>query len=208
MRAAFRDHPGDEDFERAKRAEFVPADYQNQIQITEIFSRPAPLEVDIGTGEGAFLEAMAQRHPERNFLGMERLLGRVRKVCRRLAAARLENARMMRIDCVYAMHRLMPPASIAVAHIAFPDPWPNHEDRRRRLVRDQFLEALHTALEPGGEVRVKTDNAVYFQSMERVFSRAVGFQRAEWVDSDALTNFEQRFLSLGVPIYKARLIKV
>jgi tRNA G46 methylase TrmB len=28
---------------------------------------------------------MAARHPERNFLGIERLLGRVRKVCRAIA---------------------------------------------------------------------------------------------------------------------------
>lgn len=81
MRAAFREkEAGDED--PAVQMEFVPADYFARAKMEDIFPRAARLQVDIGCGEGGFLEAMAAKHPEDNFLGIERLLGRVRKVCR------------------------------------------------------------------------------------------------------------------------------
>ena len=71
--------------DRGRAVEFMPADYFARQLLTDIFPRPGPLEIDLGSGEGAFIIAMAKRHPERNFLGVERLLGRVRKVCRAIA---------------------------------------------------------------------------------------------------------------------------
>ncbi|HZJ13442.1 MAG TPA: hypothetical protein VFD27_00250, partial [Chthoniobacteraceae bacterium] len=65
--------------------EFVPADYFARQKLSDVFTREAPLEIDLGSGEGSFIRAMAARHPEHNFLDIERLLGRVRKVCRAIA---------------------------------------------------------------------------------------------------------------------------
>lgn len=210
MRAAFHTIPGDDIGEQAQRVEFAPANYTDRAKMEDLFARPAPLEIDLGSGEGAFLEALATRHPERNFIGIERLLGRVRKVCRSVATHGLENVRLLRIENYYALKHILPLASVSVAHVGFPDPWPKRYHQRRRLVQDDFMQALHPVLIPGGELRVKTDDEPYFQYMEKIFGRAVGYERLEWVDDPEypLTNFEQRFLSQGLPIYKALLRKV
>ena len=67
---------------------FIPDDYFCELKKEDIFPDSArPLEIDLGCGDGSFLIAMAQQHPERNFLGVERLAGRVAKVARKIAAA-------------------------------------------------------------------------------------------------------------------------
>src|SRR3954468_16842446 len=51
----------------------------------EWYGRSAPLHVDLGCGDGTFLKALADEFPERNFLGIERLLHRVRSSNRKAA---------------------------------------------------------------------------------------------------------------------------
>ena len=193
-----------------RAVEFMPADYFARQELTDIFPRPGTFEIDLGSGEGAFILAMAKRHPERNFLGVERLLGRVRKVCRAIAREGLGNARIVRIETAYALRYLLPLASVSIAHVGFPDPWPKRYHQRRRLIQDGFMEALHAILLDGGELRVKTDDEPYFQWMERVFSRAKGYERIDWPEDPdyPITDFERRFTAQGLPIYRARLRKV
>jgi tRNA (guanine-N7-)-methyltransferase len=193
----------------AAKMEWVPKQYFQRAEMGEIFSRPAPLEVDFGCGDGAFLLGMAQRHPERNFLGTERLLGRVEKVSKAIARAGLTNCRILRLESYYTAKWILPIASASVVHILFPDPWPKRQHHDRRLFQDEFMAALHQVLAPGGEVRIKTDVKPYFLHIEKVLARATGFERLDWVEEPGLpkTDFEQHFLAQGLPIYTARLRK-
>ena len=156
MRAAFNASNPDAT-DPAEKVEFAPADYFARAATSDIFPREAPLEVDIGCGEGAFLVAMAAKFPERNFLGIERLLGRVRKVCRMVVHHRLENTRLLRIETAYALRYVLPPLSISRAHVLFPDPWPKRRYVGRRMVDRAFAAAVADALAPGGELHVATD---------------------------------------------------
>ena len=62
----------------------MPDDFFQRVSPSDIFGNDQPLEIDLGCGDGSFLIEMAQHYPERNFIGVERLLGRVRGVCRRI----------------------------------------------------------------------------------------------------------------------------
>ena len=93
---------------------------------------------------------MAAQFPERDFLGVERLLGRVRKVCRKATRRKLENARVLRLDSRYVTEWLLPDASVSRLHLLCPDPWPKVRHHRRRLVQVEFLQAVWNALLPGG----------------------------------------------------------
>src|SRR5579862_9515150 len=179
MRAAFRAH-SPEHTDPAELIEFVPADYFAQADMKDMFARPAPLELDLGCGEGGFLVAMAAKYPERNFLGVERLLGRVRKVCRMVVHQRLTNTRLLRIETAYALRYVLPKESVTTAHVLFPDPWPKRHHQSRRLIQDGFMEALHGTLVAGGELRIKTDDQPYFLWMEKVLARAKGYERLDW----------------------------
>jgi tRNA (guanine-N7-)-methyltransferase len=194
----------------AAKVEWLPKEYFQRAEMTDIFTRPAPLEVDFGCGDGAFILAMAKRHPERNYLGTERLLGRVEKVSKAAARAGLQNMRILRLESQYTAQWLLPIGCIDVAHIAFPDPWPKRQHHDRRLFQDEFMVALHQALAPGAEVRIKTDDKPYFVHIEKVLGRAKGFDRVEWPEDPEYptTDFEQHFVAQGLPIYRARLRKV
>ncbi len=194
----------------AERAQWVPADYFRRAALSEIFLRPAPLEIDLGCGDGAFILAMAARFPDRNFLGTERLLGRVEKVCRAIARHALANCRILRLESLYTVRSLLPPGCASVVHIAFPDPWPKRQHHERRLFTDEFMLALHQVLAPGGEVLIKTDDKPYFDWIERIISRAQGFTRIEWIEEEGWpkTDFEKHFLAQSMPIHRARLKKI
>jgi tRNA (guanine-N7-)-methyltransferase len=206
-----REEPvGDELVDLARKVQFEPADYFARAQMSDLFPREAPFEVDIGSGEGTFILTMARRHPERNFLGIERLLGRVRKTCRAVARGGLTNVRMLRLEIAYALRYVLPHESVSVAHVLFPDPWPKRYHQPRRLIQDGFMEAMHGLLAPGGELRIKTDDEPYFLWMEKVLARAKGYERLDWPDDleYPTTDFEARFVAQGLPIYRARLRKV
>ncbi|MHA3772096.1 tRNA (guanosine(46)-N7)-methyltransferase TrmB [Verrucomicrobiota bacterium sgz303538] len=193
----------------AERAEWKPANIFERAQMSEIFERSAPLEVDIGCGEGAFILARATAHPERNFLGIERLANRVSKVCRAAAREGLTNVRVLRLESAYSVKHVLPLGSISMAHVAFPDPWPKRHHQPRRLIQDEFLKDLRESLVQGGELRLKTDDLPYFQWMEKVISRAQGWERVDWPEDPdyPVTNFERKFLDQGLPIYRARLLR-
>jgi tRNA (guanine-N7-)-methyltransferase len=189
--------------------EFIPASFLEPMQLDSLFERTAPVELDAGCGEGAFLIAMAERFPDRNYLGIERLLGRVRNTCSRAAKRRLGNIRVLRVEIAYAVTYLLPPSSIAVCHIPFPDPWPKRRHQTRRLINPAFLREVRNILADGGELRLKTDDKPYFAEMERAAAACGGFARMDWPEEPGypLTGFERAFLEKGLPVYRMLLRK-
>jgi tRNA (guanine-N7-)-methyltransferase len=189
---------------------WIPASILESARITDLFPTEAPLTVDYGCGEGAFVLAMAEKHPERNFLATERLVGRVEKVCKTAARLGLRNLRVLRLENLYTARFILPRESVTTGYVLFPDPWPKRAHQSRRLIQPEFLEAVRATLVPGGELRLKTDDLPYFRWMERVIGEARGWERVEWLDdaSHPLTNFEARFIAQGLPIHKTIIRKV
>lgn len=186
----------------------MPSDYFQRVPPHAIFERPAPLELDLGCGDGSFLLDLARHYPERHFLGVERLLGRVRKVCRRAHRRGLDNLRVLRLESRYTVEWLLAPGSISRLHLLCPDPWPKARHHRRRLVQQPFLKAVEQVLEPGGEFLFKTDHAAYFDwTLEQV--EACGrFEQLPWPD-DAFfypqTDFQRLWESQGRSLQSLRL---
>ena len=118
--------------------------------MAELFPQPRPLEVELGCGDASFLVEYARRNPDRNFIGVERLLGRIQKLDRKGRRAGLVNLRGVRIESAYFFRHLLPPCSAAALHIYFPDPWPKQKHRRHRLVGAGFPALARAALAPGG----------------------------------------------------------
>ena len=190
----------------ATAAEFVPADYAQPLAWPELFQRVAPVEVDLGCGDGSFLAARAMGHPERDFLGIERLLGRVRSTCKKAAFRGLTNLRVIRVEIGTAVEYLLPPNSVDAFHLLFPDPWPKRRHQRRRVVTTQLLNGLARALKPGGVLHLATDQRDYFEQMLRL-TRETGLFVSGPEEGSPLpvTTFEKRFRAAGDDIYRVML---
>jgi tRNA (guanine-N7-)-methyltransferase len=189
--------------------EFVPASSADPISLAELFPRDAPFEVDLGCGDGSFLAELASQRPDRNYLGVERLFGRVRTTCRRITRLGLTNARVMRGDIAHAVAQLLPRNSVDAFHIMFPDPWPKRRHHCRRIFNPDLLSALAGALKPFASVSVVTDQPEYFAEMERVVSGSHLFERFAVPEAPlAQSTFERRYVEAGEPIYRLELRKI
>jgi len=171
----------------------------------ELFPKSQPLEIELGCGDASFLVEYARRYPERNFIGIERLLGRLRKLDRKGRRAGLTNLRGVRIESSYFLEYLLPPHSASAVHVYFPDPWPKKKHRKHRLINPPFAETVHRALQREGVVYLRTDDRDYFEQMTGVFDANPGFEKVETPGelSELLTDFEREFQTRGIKTLRA-----
>ena len=187
--------------------EVVPQDYFQPIRLEDVFPRQGPLEMDLGCGDGSFLVAMAQKHPERNYLGTERLFGRVRNTARKAQRAGVTNVRLLRVESAYVVRHLLPPETVSRFYLLFPDPWPKRRHWPRRLIQPEFLQAAAGALKAGGELCIKTDDADYFGYIGKAAAGCGQLERGLWEEELPSTDFERHYVAQGRTIYSLCLTR-
>lgn len=133
-------------------------DYTSRVTVPDsLFGRAAPLVVEIGFGMGRSLVAMAQREPEKNFLGIEVHAPGVGALLMGIEEHALANVRVMRHDAVEVLAQMLPDASIDRLQLYFPDPWHKKRHHKRRIVQAEFLQLVARQLKPGGLFHFATD---------------------------------------------------
>jgi tRNA (guanine-N7-)-methyltransferase len=177
-----------------------------------LFSREAPLELEVGSGKGLFLTTASAESPERNFLGVELAAGYARLCASKLASAAAANARIIQGDGTFLVRCLLPDACLSGMHVYFPDPWWKARHRKRRVLSETFLRHAGRVLPVGATLHVWTDVEEYFiESM--AFAAATGLfaPPREESSSDAThdldyrTHFERRTRLAGQPVWRAAL---
>lgn len=177
----------------------------------EVFGRDAETSVEIGSGKGKFLNELAELHPERNILAVERSPKYQRLCCDRASRRGLENVRLVATTGEDLLFRLLAPESVQTVFVLFPDPWPKKRHHKRRLIKPDVVAAMRKALVPGGLVLIKSDHEAYAAVIETVLEEAPGFRRLDTnqaFENLPVTGFEQKYLVEGRPIYSFALQKV
>lgn len=182
-----------------------PESWVDPLPLDRMFPCPRPLEVELGAGDGSFLARWADSHRDRNFLGIERLLGRLRKLDRKGQRLGLTNLRLMRVEASYFLNYLLPAASVDALHVYFPDPWPKRKHRKNRLINPEFASAADRVLVPGGTVHLRTDDEDYYQQMRSVFDPDPRFVAVEPPAelTAVVTDFEREFNAQGIATRRA-----
>ena len=105
--------------------------------------------------------------------------------------------------------------SVDRVFILFPDPWPKRRHHKRRLVTRTTLSHLASALKPGGDVRLATDDATYAEWMmgEALTVASLTWmarKRADWLNRPAdwpPTRYEKKAENAGKPCYFLHLCR-
>jgi len=180
--------------------QLIPADYFRRLERSEICAEETPLEIDLGCGDGSFLLDLAGKYPTHHFIGVERLMGRVRKVCKRAIRQNLENVQVLRLETLYTMQWLLPKHSVDRIHLLCPDPWPKARHHKRRIMQEPLFQAITEVLKPEGEFLFKTDDLDYYEWAVEHTEAFSGFTRLDWNENDFFypkTDFQRQWEAQG-----------
>ena len=177
------------------------------LDLDAVFGRTAARTLEIGFGNGESLVALAQAHPDEDFLGIEVHRPGVGHLMLRAESLELGNIRVVCRDAVETLSRQLPDASLAAVLLYFPDPWPKKRHHKRRIVQPAFVAQVARKLEPGGRFRLATDWQHYAEQMLEVVGNSALLENefdggyAPRPDSRPLTRFETRGQRLGHEVW-------
>jgi tRNA (guanine-N7-)-methyltransferase len=174
------------------------------LDLDACFGRRAPRTLEIGFGNGDHLAALAARHPERDFLGIEVHRPGVGRLLLSCDAQGSANVRAICQDAMEVLEHSLPAASIDEVLLLFPDPWHKKRHHKRRIVQAPFIALVAKVLVPGGVFRLATDWEPYAEAMLAELGAAPDFENltpgggyAPRDEARAATRFERRGQRLG-----------
>jgi tRNA (guanine-N7-)-methyltransferase len=215
----------------AGRSALIDPREDREVDLTEIeppidwrdlFGNDNPVEVEIGCGNGRFLLEAAKRHPEINYVGIERARKFADRTRERLMkqieytgqfpnerdSRPFSNIRLVWSDAPYFVSRYVADGSVKAYHVYFPDPWPKKRHHKRRLFRNEvWLRGLTQTLDPdSGHIRIATDYAAYFYEIHHRLTHTppLVYVLPDSVETEHIpTNFEIKYRAEGRKIYRA-----
>ena len=178
-----------------------------------VFDNDNPIHIEIGMGKGQFLLTLAKNNPGINYVGIERYSSVLLRALEKFDTEEYEGLTNIRFICMNAMElpEVFAPGEVAKIYLNFSDPWPKARHARRRLTSTQFLAQYDKVLAGEGVVEFKTDNRPLFEfSIEQV--EAAGWQLLNHTfdlhhdeamnAGNVMTEYEEKFSSMGNPIHK------
>ena len=166
--------------------------------------RAAPRCLEIGFGAGEVIGALAEAHPDIDYLGIEVHRSGVGRLLLHASRANLKNLRIVCHDAVEVIERAICDGSFDEILVFFPDPWHKKRHHKRRLLDADFVASLAKKLTSGGILRLATDWQEYAEQMVAVCNATPALESLSpdgaYVERPAFrpaTRFERRGARLG-----------
>ncbi len=174
----------------------------------EVFGNDNPIHVEIGCGKGSFIVGMAKMYPDVNFIAIEKVEDVIVMAMEKAIANEIENVRFMDLDAE-RIEEFFEKGEIKRIYLNFSDPWKKGKQAKRRLTHKNFLDRYKKVLNSGDYIWFKTDNQKLFEFSLNSFC-AEGFKlrnitldlHNSGFEGNVITEYEQRFMDLGQPIYR------
>ncbi len=189
--------------------DFIKAiEEKSLLSYPELFGNENPVRMEIGCGKGQFVCEIAKRHPDINFIAVEKEINVTVVACEKVKREGLSNVRFICGSAEY-LPKFIPENSIELIYLNFSCPFPKARYAKHRLTHRSFLEIYKKLLTENGEIHQKTDNMHFFEFSIEEFSHS-GFKiknvsldlHSSDFEGNIVTEYENRFASLGQPIYR------
>jgi len=177
----------------------------------DIFPKSQPIHLEIGMGKGDFIIDMASKHPDINFIGVEKYESVACRAIEKLDKLDLSNVKVMCLDaeCLNDVFD----SEIDVIYLNFSDPWPKKRHAKRRLTSEIFLNVYDKIFRNDCVIIQKTDNVnLYVSSIISLMNH--GYEIVDYNTDlansgyeNSLTEYESKFISQGIKINYLKAVK-
>ena len=170
-----------------------------------------PIHIEVGMGKGRFIMDLAALNPDINYIGIERYTSVLLRAVQKMDENPLPNVHFLCIDAA-TLPEIFGQGEVDRIYLNFSDPWPKDRHARRRLTSSEFLARYDQFLAKDGRIEFKTDNQDLFTfSLEEIEASDLWHldastrdlhNNAELCQGNVMTEYEEKFSSMGNPICK------
>ena len=178
------------------------------IDTKALFGNDNPVVLEIGCGKGRFACELAKREPDINVLALEKCENVLVMACETAMKENITNLKFLHSGAEY-LEKYIRPESIDRIYLNFSCPYPKNRYANHRLTNQRFLKSYEVILKKGAEIHQKTDNMHFFEySIEQLTGYGFSLKNISLdlhnsdFEGNIETEYEHRFASQGMPIYR------
>ncbi len=121
------------------------------------FKNSNPIIIELGCGKGEYTIALAEKNPDKNFIGIDIKGARFWRGAKTALEEGLSNVAFIRtqielVDFIFAKNE------VDEIWITFPDPQIKYQRTKHRMTNQEFLKKYHHILKEDGIINLKTDS--------------------------------------------------
>ena len=131
-----------------------------------MFAKDQPIVLELGCGKGDYTIALARRHPEMNFIGVDIKGARLWKGAKEATEQAMGNVAFLRTRIEF-IEAFFGPGEVSEIWLTFSDPQLRGSENAR-LSSPLFLQRYSRFLKPGGIVHLKTDSRFLYEYTQSV----------------------------------------
>ena len=123
----------------------------------EFFQNDNPIVLELGCGKGEYTVALAQKYPDKNFIGIDIKGARFWRGAKTAIETGLSNVAFVRTQ-IELIYYAFAEKEVSEIWITFPDPQIKFRRTKHRLTHPEFLRKYFKVLDDKGLVHLKTDS--------------------------------------------------
>ncbi len=123
------------------------------------FKNNNPIVLELGCGKGEYTVELAQRFPDKNYIGVDIKGNRIWTGARKSLQEGLKNAAFIRTN-IEMIHHFFAENEVSEIWLTFPDP--QMKKTSKRLTATNFIRSYLNFLKPDGVIHLKTDSNFMF----------------------------------------------
>ncbi|MFW5968528.1 MAG: tRNA (guanosine(46)-N7)-methyltransferase TrmB [Persicimonas sp.] len=185
-------------------------EYQSEeLERIRLFARESPpsgpVSLEIGTNRGRFLKAIARRHPDRYFLGVEWTPSLAETAKKRLERASVDNADVLAADAKHVLPVVIDDGQLRELFLLYPDPWWKTRHRKRRVIQPEFLDLLAEKMCSRAPLWIRTDVGPFADDMRQLLDEHRAFEPMDIfeipIEPLPRSTRERHVVESGIPVH-------